>query len=264
MSRFENAPTRSGLRGFTLIELLTVIAIISILAALVLPAISTVRAKAGVARSVANLRQLGVAALTYAGEHRDRFPPHAIFDPAIGQNREWCFGYVSGDPATALGEGILGPYLSNAQEILRDPTFPVEEAPFNPHLPWTKPAYVAYGYNGFYLSKKTTAYGHWVGHPLSSVADPARTVLFATSGELGGGKVRPSENIWPRQYLASNPVIRAVNQRDALVCWVGGNVSLHPLDPSAKMTQSTPVLGHIAGANGENLFARFPGDIPSR
>ena len=61
-------------RAFTLIELLCVIAIISILAALLLPALSRGRAKAQRIACVSQLRQIGVGFHGFAQDHGGKFP----------------------------------------------------------------------------------------------------------------------------------------------------------------------------------------------
>jgi prepilin-type N-terminal cleavage/methylation domain-containing protein len=66
--------SRDGLAAFTLLELLVVIVIIAILAGLLLPVISSMRARADSAACSANLRQIGVAISAYVNENDNTLP----------------------------------------------------------------------------------------------------------------------------------------------------------------------------------------------
>ncbi|MCL4221956.1 MAG: type II secretion system GspH family protein [Phycisphaerales bacterium] len=60
--------------GVTIVELLVVIAVISVLIALVMPSLQSAREQGSLARVTARLRHLGIATVAYSGEHRDSFP----------------------------------------------------------------------------------------------------------------------------------------------------------------------------------------------
>lgn len=61
-------------RAFTLIELLVVLAVIAILAAILLPAVSGVRERGNLAQCASNLRQLQAASMLYANEQNIYLP----------------------------------------------------------------------------------------------------------------------------------------------------------------------------------------------
>lgn len=78
---------RLSKRGFTLIELLVVIAIISILASMLMPALSTARERARRISCMSNLRQLGLALTMYSDDWESCYPPiHSVQGDRYGLN----------------------------------------------------------------------------------------------------------------------------------------------------------------------------------
>jgi prepilin-type N-terminal cleavage/methylation domain-containing protein/prepilin-type processing-associated H-X9-DG protein len=73
-------------RAFTLIELLTVVAIIGILAAIVIPTVGKIRAGARSSQSVSNLRQLAQTVRLYSQENKGALVPGRYVD---GIERNW-------------------------------------------------------------------------------------------------------------------------------------------------------------------------------
>ena len=89
--------------AFTLVELLVVIGIIGLLLAVLLPALSRVRASARSAGCLAGLRELGRASLLRAGEHGGYFQPMGML--------RLPDTYASGDDlAAALGDAARQRY----------------------------------------------------------------------------------------------------------------------------------------------------------
>ncbi|MBL9139123.1 MAG: prepilin-type N-terminal cleavage/methylation domain-containing protein [Verrucomicrobiales bacterium] len=66
--------SRGSASGFTLIELLVVVSILAILASLLLPALSSAKAKGRRAVCLSNLRQIGTAIRVYADDHEGHIP----------------------------------------------------------------------------------------------------------------------------------------------------------------------------------------------
>ena len=142
-------------RAFSLVELLIVIAIIALLIAILMPALSAAREHARRVQCLSNIRQLDMAWLSYAYEHKGHFcssETQDVTDPTsgnyyvaeawlhpvgfwswIGSSNFPIGGFfppppVTGTPQHILARGMLWPYLKNMQ---------VYSCPDNPVLPNT-------------------------------------------------------------------------------------------------------------------------------
>lgn len=85
--------------AFSLIELLVVIAIIAILAGLLLPVLSSARARARKVQCINNTRQLTLTWQLYANDHADACAPNGYGTPEfLGETRLWVVGATHQQP----------------------------------------------------------------------------------------------------------------------------------------------------------------------
>ncbi|RRJ97638.1 type II secretion system protein [Opitutaceae bacterium TAV4] len=77
---FPHASVTSAKRAFTLVELLTVIAIIGVLAGILIPTVAAVRNTARTAQCASNLRQIGMASILFAEDHKGKFTSGRLYN----------------------------------------------------------------------------------------------------------------------------------------------------------------------------------------
>ena len=117
---------KTKVKGFTLVELLVVIGIIAVLIAILLPALQKARESAKRVTCASLLRQIGIAAHSYAANNRDELPPLNKDD---GQ-REY---HIAGSGGTVSFARTIGHLVWGNQNNLAGYQNPANEGPgFDP------------------------------------------------------------------------------------------------------------------------------------
>ena len=108
---------RVKIRIFTLIELLIVIAIIAILAAMLLPALSKARERAKTIACTSNLKQLAMVVKMYGDDYKEEMPPPPMSDVYPGRWVYWMGGSSSNGEFylknPSLGDLLYRNYIKN-------------------------------------------------------------------------------------------------------------------------------------------------------
>jgi prepilin-type N-terminal cleavage/methylation domain-containing protein/prepilin-type processing-associated H-X9-DG protein len=107
-------------RAFTLVELLVVVAIISLLIAIVLPSLARAREQARRVQCASNLRQVAIATIAYAGQNRGVMPQPADWPHRPHDWIYWGLKQVNAD----LNESMITPPLGRPLNpaVLRCPS----------------------------------------------------------------------------------------------------------------------------------------------
>jgi prepilin-type N-terminal cleavage/methylation domain-containing protein/prepilin-type processing-associated H-X9-DG protein len=147
-------------KAFTLIELLVVVAIIAILAALLLPALSKAKAKAKASVCVSNLKQIGMAMNAYADDYNGYFPYGAIQSP--GQ-------YTFPDLLTATGI-LRAPSGKNSVYVCPDFDMSIYSCNYSGY-------YVTYGSNQGVVGQLNAFAWSTPAIPVSQLRNPSGLVI---------------------------------------------------------------------------------------
>lgn len=142
--------------GFTLIELLVVIAIIAILAAILFPAFARARENARRASCQSNAKQIGLGMLQYSQDYDEKYVPMYTTNP------------------DAYWPSKLNPYIKSTQ-LFNCPSS--SDTPYN-NIDLFSPHY---GLNVWLFEATNNGTDSNKGRALSSIAQPASTVMIADS-----------------------------------------------------------------------------------
>ncbi len=240
-------PSLAKRQAFTLIELLTVIAIIGILAALIIPVVGKVRESARTAKTISNAKQVGMAMMLYAQENRNAILAHS-YNPGYATTeatfRQFA-NYLTRNPNGAGGAAVVKDRAVQALANVADAAIP---EPLRNQDPATDKSYGRYGftwsfnvifnYNSGRNVQGVGAYSNASGgrpRTINEFTDPSRT-LYALSGS--GYEVSASNIVDASFTNPSEDTLKGIayfhrGGRGAAAIFLDGHTAIldYPIDP---------------------------------
>jgi len=167
------------IKGVTVVEILVVIAIIGVLIALLLPVLSSAKAKAARTACINNQKQLATALLLYAERSPEGAFPSTNLSAYVPDSIEWFSNDISRSYRL-----FIAPELGGNTRVLQCPadTFAYACCAGDPWIVLNQGFHqiygVSYGFNGRnYPTNVPPPYSGLAGVPLERVPRPERTVL---------------------------------------------------------------------------------------
>jgi prepilin-type N-terminal cleavage/methylation domain-containing protein len=178
-------PTACSEQAFTLIELLIVIGIVTLLLAILLPAVEHVRHQAYIDKCASNLRQIGIGLTMYEQDNHGNFP-RTVYDPAAPLTAGTGVNAV--DPFEAGGPSAndltAGLFLLMRSEKLTPSMF---ICPYNDETEYVADSANLIGRSNFTSFKKNLAYSFANPYPNAAAALAGYRLSNKLSSEFAMG-----------------------------------------------------------------------------